>query len=262
MKTRTLALWLLPFLFILAGCSSAGGWNPLNVIFGRQAAAKQAAKVDETATEDATVTAAQVEIVKTGVAISSAEKENPGSRAVAVAKRTNANASALLNQRRPLTVADLQDAIATAEGLLSENVAARKSAEEKQGEAEKTNRELSEELGKLRAKIEMLDAKAATEAAGNLATANKLRWSNIWAAVSTVGTVAFGIGMFIYRANGFGFATRVAGGLADMEKKNGAETADMARAFLDSALDAGDKNKIFGALAKIAPAVAHRVSNS
>jgi ElaB/YqjD/DUF883 family membrane-anchored ribosome-binding protein len=179
-----------------------------------------------------------------------------------VAKRTNANASALLNQRRPLTVADLQDAIATAQGLLSENVAAREAAEEKQGEAEKTNRELSEELGTLREKIKTLDAKAATEAAGNLATANKLRWSNIWAAVGTVGTVAFGIGMFLYRANGFGFATRVAGGLADMEKKKGAETADIARAFLDSALDAGDKNKIFGALTKIAPAVAHRVSNS
>lgn len=262
MKTRHLALWLLPFLFVLAGCSTAGGWNPLNVIFGRQAAAKQATQVKADAGEDAAVQAAQVEVVKTGVALAAAEKENPESRPVAVAKRTNANASALLNQRRPLTVADLQDAIATAEGLLSENVAARKAAEEKQGSTEKTNRELSEELGRLREKIDSLTKKADAEAANNLATANALRWANIRAYAGMAGTFLFGVGMFIYRANGFGFATRVAGGLADLEKKHGTDTADIARGALDVALDAGDKNKIFAALKTIAPNIAHRVAAS
>ena len=262
MKTRTLALWLLPFVFVLAGCSSAGGGNPLNAIFGRQAAAKQATQAKADAGEDAAVQAAQVEVVKTGVALAAAEKENPESRPVAVAKRTNANAAALLNQRRPLTVAELQDAITTVKGLLSENVEVRKAAEAKQGTTEKDNRALSEELGKLREKIETLTAKADAEARANLATANKLRWSNIWAAVSTVGTVAFGVGMLLYRANAFGMATRVAGGFVDLEKKHGAETADLARQFFDSALDSGDKNKVFAALSKIAPHIATRVSNS
>jgi NADH dehydrogenase/NADH:ubiquinone oxidoreductase subunit G len=250
-------------LLALSGCASqGGGWNPLSAWFGRKAAAEARTEAKAGKTEDATVKAAQKEVEKAKVAAAVAAAEHPESRAIEVVNRTVGNASALLNQRSPLTVAELEEAVATAKGLLSVESAKREQAERNQAATERDNRNMAEELGALRAKLTEQAEGRKAEAAANLATANELRAANIWKWTSTAASALFAAGMLAYRANAFGIATRVAGGLADLEKAHGTGTADLARGALDSALDSGDKNKIFAALKTIAPAIAQRVSAS
>jgi len=250
-------------LFLFAGCASqGGGWNPLKAWFGRKAAAeaRTEAKVDKA--EDATVKAAQKEVEKAKVAVGVASTEHPESRSVEVAKRTIGNASNLLNQRSPLTVAELEEAVATANGLLSVETAKREDAEKRQAATERENRSMSEELGALRAKLADIGEQRKAEAAANLETANELRAANLRSWGLGALNVVLAVGVFAYRANFLGLATKVAGGLADLEKSKGPETADLARGALDVALDTGEKTKIFAALSRIAPAIAHRVSTS
>jgi hypothetical protein len=248
---------------LLPGCaSSGGGWNPLRSWFGRKAAAEAKAEAKTVVVEDTVVQAAQVEVVKTGVALRAVAMEHPESRAVEVANRTNANAAALLNQRAPLTVAQMEEAIATANGLLSAETAKREAAEKAQQSTEKENRNMAEELGTLRADLKRLGEERKAEAAANLETANQLRAANIWKWTTTAASAVFAVGMLLYRANAFGMATRLAGGLAQLEQAHGTGTADLARGALDVALDTADKNKIFAALKVVAPNIAHRVSNS
>jgi ElaB/YqjD/DUF883 family membrane-anchored ribosome-binding protein len=224
--------------------------------FGRKAAKEVKLEGKAATLEDAQVDAAQVEVVKTGLALAAA----PASRPVEVAKRTNSNAAALLNQRKPLNAATLADIQATVAGLLSEEVAKREAAERAQSETEKRNQGMAQELEDLRTELKGIKADRIAEAANNLAVANQLRAANIWKWTSTAASVIFAVGMLAYRANAFGLATRVAGGLVDIERQHGAGTADLARGALDSALDMGDKNKIFSALKVLAPDIAKRVS--
>ena len=251
-------------LFALSGCASQGGgeWSPLSAWFGRKAAAEARTEAKADKVEDATVKAAQKEVEKAKVAVGVASTEHPESRSVEVAKRTIGNASNLLNQRSPLTVAELEEAVATANGLLSVETAKREQAERNQSATERDNRNMAEELGALRAKLADLGEQRKAEAAANLATANELRAANIWKWASTAASALFAVGMLAYRANAFGIATRVAGGLADLEKAHGTGVADLTRGVLDSALDSGDKNKIFAALKTLAPTIAQRVSAS
>ena len=242
---------------LLAGCVNAANttrsWNPLDWLFGRKAAAVATTEAKQTTTETALVHAAQLEVVKTGEALAVANEENPESRPVAVARRTNANAAALLNQREPLALAEQQAALDTVRGLLSQETTRRESAERAQQEAEGSARKLSAELGELRTRLEALRGEQAQEAADNLLLANKLRAATIWKWTSTVGAAALGLLALAYRLNLGNLQTGVGEALGHFQKKYGTGDEDLKtmKAAIDALVNKGQQTAISKGVAAI-----------
>lgn len=241
---RRLALFLaLSLAFTgISGCatSNTGPQSFLGRIFGRKAIAadKENAKVDRQ--EDQTVTAAQLEVVKTRFALASA----PQSRPVEVATRTNENAFSLLNQRSPLTVGQMGEAQELVRGLLSEEAAKREAAEKKQAEAEKSIAKLSEELASTREHAKKLTKERDAEAARNLELANELRMERLqkWAGVGlsallTLATIA-------YRLNVGRLQEGAAEAIVRLRKQHGDAVADTAIGGIDWATDKGSQSQI------------------
>ena len=206
--------------------------------------------------------AAQKEVRKTGVALDAAAQENPASRSVAVAKRTNGNADALLNQRAPLPVAEADEAVRIVRDLLSEEPARRESAEKSQGAAEDSARKLGAELDALRTQLTTLRKASAEEAANNLRLANELRAATLWKWLATAGTVLMTVAALAYRYNLGGLQTGVADGLAKLHSKYGASDEDVAalRSSIDAATLPYTQNQIFNLVAKAVAAKANSTS--
>lgn len=222
---------LLFCLLLLGGCTSAAGtrrsYNPLDWIFGRRAAAAATTEAKQAATGEAMVHAAQLEVAKTGAALAAARTEHPESRPVEVAERTNANAAALLNQRSPLSLAEMQQALDTARGLLSAEASARESAERAQAAAETSAAKLSTELGELRARLQAMKADLAAEAETNLRLANRLRAATLWKWASTAGAVLLGALALAYRYNLGNLQVGVGQALGAFQKKYGTSDEDL-----------------------------------
>lgn len=216
---------------LLAGCTTAAGTrrslNPLDWLFGRKATAVATteAKQDTAATE--IVHAAQLEVLKTGAALAAAREENPQSRPVEVAQRTNGNAAALLAQQDPLSMAEQQAALQTVRGLLSTEVAAREKAEQAQAAAEGHAAKLSEQLADLRTRLEALRGEAVAEAADNLKLANQLRAATIWKWTSTGGAMLLGVLALAYRYNLGNLQTGVGQALGRFQAKYGTKDDDL-----------------------------------
>ncbi len=230
---------LLAILVLLTGCASKPSGGLLGWVFGRKAAAVQKAEYKVTTLEDELVDGAQVEVVKTGFLLQAAAPSRP----VDLAKRTNANAAALLNQRKPLNAATLAEITELTQGLLSEETARREAAEAAQRIAEGRNGELSQELEAMRDKLKALGAERDTEAANNLAMANKLRWSNIVAYSGVALSTMLGLAAFAYKANLGNFRGATAELLGTLRKKDPA-TAEVATTVFDAALSKGEQNKV------------------
>lgn len=224
------ALWGLALL-LAVGCTTAAGtrrsWNPLDWVFGRRAAAAATTEAKQVATSDAMVHAAQLEVAKTVAALEAARTEHPESRPVEVAARTNANAAALLNQRSPLGLAELQQALDTARGLLSSEASAREAAERAQRAAEGDARKLSTELGELRARLQAMKADLAAEAETNLRLANRLRAAILWKWAGTAGALALGALALAYRYNLGNLQVGVGQALGAFQKKYGTSDEDL-----------------------------------
>jgi len=221
------------------GCSSTGGFNPLRSWFGRKAAAEQKAEVKAGVLEDKTVDAAQVEVVKTGIALEAA----PPSRPVEVAKRTNDNAEALLNQRKPLNAATLAEVKTTVAGLLSVETAKREAAEKAQLATEKQNQTLSQELEQTRADLKELAKARAVEAANNLELANQLRWANIVKYAGIAASTLLSLAVIAYRLNIGRLQTGAAEVLAKLQASH-PEAATTARSALDAILHTGEQRGV------------------
>lgn len=238
---------LLVIVMLLSGCASRPSGGFLGWMFGRKAAAVAKTEVKVSTLEDTLVDNAQVEVVKTGLALQAA----PPSRPVEVAKRTNANAAALLNQRKPLNAATLAEITELTQGLLSEETAKREAAEAGQRQVEGRNGELSQELEAMRGKLKALGPERDAEAANNLAMANKLRWSNIVAYSGMALSTLLGIAAFAYKANLGNFRGATAELLGTLRKKDPA-SAEVATTVFDAALSKGEQNKVAQLLFNIA----------
>ena len=252
-----LALPLLP-----TGCATTGEHGFLSWMFGRKARQEQKVEARTGQAEDEVVRAAQKEVRKTGVALDAAAQENPASRSVAVAKRTNANADALLTQRSPLPVAEADEAVRIVRDLLSEETARRESAEKSQGAAEDSARKLGAELDALRTQLTTLRKASAEEAANNLRLANELRAATLWKWLATAGTVLMTVAALAYRYNLGGLQTGVADGLAKLHSKYGASDEDVSavRSSIDAATLPYTQNQIFNLVAKAVAAKANSTS--
>jgi hypothetical protein len=225
----------------LTGCATASKWNPLNLIFGRQAATVEKTEAKQAKAEDQSVTAAQVEVLKTSEALKHAE----ASPAVLVARRTNGNALALLNQRQPLNLLQTSEAASIVAGLLSEEANKRQAAEAKQQAAEGANVKLSAELEALRAKLDEARKRADAEAANNLATANELRVQKLWTyggyAVSFLASCA----ALYFQFGGQKAQKALASVMAHVRTSYGDTAGDAASYGADFLLSEGQKTKIF-----------------
>ena len=233
---------------MLAGCQSSRQvltkLNPLNWGSGRAAKAEVKAEAKADSLEDRLVKQAQVEVVKTGAALASARVENPASRPVEVAERTNANAAALLNQREPLDVATSQAALETARGLLSAEVTAREKAEASQAKVEAANRTLGAELDGLRADLAKLKAKADAEAANSLAMARELNNERLMKYGVAGLSVALGLLTVAYRLNIGRLQAGAGEVLAMLQAKHGDAVAATARGVLDATLHTGEQQAV------------------
>lgn len=232
------AVSILPLLLV-AGCATSGGvvqsfWSS---IFGRKAAAVQKAEAKQGTLEDKAVTAAQVEVIKTGVALAAADDSLP----VEVARRTNANAAALLNQREALSVAVQDDAVATAKGLLARAEAAERS----QQATEATNRTMSAQLASVRAELKKLATERDEEARKNLTLANELRSATVvkWAGVA--GSTLLGLLAIAYRLNIGRLQTAAGEVLAHVQEKHGKDAADAARSVAGVVLHTGEQKGVY-----------------
>jgi hypothetical protein len=225
----------------LTGCATASKWNPLNLIFGRQAATVEKTEAKQAKAEDQSVTAAQVEVLKTSEALKHAE----ASPAVLVARRTNGNALALLNQRQPLNLLQTSEAASIVAGLLSEEASKRQAAEAKQQAAEGANMKLSAELEALRAKLEEARKRADAEAANNLATANELRLERMWkwgcAAASFLATAA----ALYFQFGGAKAQKALASVMSHVRTNYGDAAGEATSAAADYILTEGQQSKIF-----------------
>ena len=246
----------------MAGCANTGEHPLLSWIFGRKARQEQKVEARTGQAADEVVRAAQKEVRKTGVALDAAAQENPASRSVAVAKRTNGNADALLNQRAPLPVAEADAAVQIVRDLLSEEPARRESAEKSQGAAEDSARKLGAELDALRTQLDNLRKASAEEAANNLRLANELRAATLWKWLATAGTVIMTVAALAYRYNLGGLQTGVADGLAKLHSKYGASDEDVSavRSSIDAATLPYTQNQIFNLVAKAVAAKANSTS--
>lgn len=235
---------LLPLL--LAGCATQGGFvNGLwSKMFGRKAEAVAKTEVKADKLEDKEVTAAHVEVVKTGILLDAAKAENPESRPVAMAARTNQNAGELLNHRDPLSVATVDEAVAVARGLISSESDARAKAERAQATAEGANRQLSEELTKTRNDLKKLSAERDEEARNNLALANELRTERVVKWAGMAGSALLGLAAIAYRLNIGRFQDAAATVLSNIQAKHGAEAAATARTAFDTILHTGEQKGV------------------
>lgn len=234
---------------LFGGCANASALltkaNPLNWGSGRAAKKEAKAEVKQSGIEDQAVHAAQVEVEKTGVALAAARVENPESRPVAVAERTNSNARALLNQREPLDVATAQAAIDTANGLLSAETTRRESAEKAQAKAESDIRTMATELATTRKELQALKARADAEAANNLELARTLNNERFmkWSAMGL--SAALGLLTIAYRLNIGRLQTAAGEVLAHVQKTQGTEAADVARKIAGVVLHTGEQKGVF-----------------
>lgn len=236
------------FVLLVAGCTTVtGGFSilkPGTWFQGRAAAAVVKEENKQATQEDKAVDAAQTEVMKTGLALKTA----PASRPVEVATRTNANAAALLNQRKPVSAATMAEINEVVTGLLSESAEARNAAESKQTAAEGQLRELSRDLEATRAKLIELHAKRDKEAAENLALANELRNQVFlkWAGFTCSALMA--AAAFAYRMNLGNLQTGVANGLAHLQHKYGSTDEDVAavKTEIDTLTGKGQQKAIFG----------------
>ena len=246
----------------MAGCATTGEHPLLSWMFGRKARQEQQVEARTGQAEDEVVRAAQKEVRKTGVALDAAAQENPASRSVAVAKRTNANADALLTQRAPLPVAEADAAVRIVRDLLSEEKAPREQAEKSQAADEDSARKLGAELDALRTQLDNLRKASAEEAANNLRLANELRAATLWKWLATAGTVIMTVAALAYRYNLGGLQTGVADGLAKLHSKYGASDEDVAavRSSIDAATLPYTQNQIFNLVAKAVAAKANSTS--
>lgn len=230
---------LLASVVLLTGCASKPSGGLLGWVFGRKAAAVAKVENKVAALEDNLVDGAQVEVAKTGLALQAATPSRP----VEVAQRTNANAAALLNQRKPLNAATLAEITELVGGLLSEETAKRDAAEAGQRQAEGRNGELSRELEAVRGELKELGKQRDAEAANNLALANELRWKTIVAYSGVALSTLLGLAAFAYKANLGNFRGATAELLGTLRKKDPA-TAEVATTVFDAALSKGEQNKV------------------
>ena len=226
---------------LLTGCASGnGGSGILSAIFGRKAAAAAKAEAKATVLEDKSVTAAQVEVFKTSLALEVARGEHPDSRPVEIASRTNQNALEVLNQRDPLTVEATQEAREIVKGLLARVEA----AEGKQKAAEASILGMTKELQTVREHAKKLAIQAQAEAANNLALANELRAATLWKWASTGLSVGLGLLAIAYRLNLGRLQTGAAEVLAKVGQKYGEEGQSVARGALDAVLHTGEQKGV------------------
>lgn len=237
---------------LLTGCATTGEHSLLGWFFGRKAREEQKVEARAQVVEDRAVTAAQVEIRKTAVALAAAAEEQPASRPVQVAQRTNGNAETILTQRAPLSVGAADEAVRIARDLLSAEVAKREAAEKSQSGAEQANRELGRQLEELRAQLVTLAKERAAEAANNLRLANELRAATIWKWIGTAGTALMTLAALAYRYNLGGLQKGVADGLAGLQHKFGGSDEDLAavKAAIDAATLPATQNQLFNLVAK------------
>jgi hypothetical protein len=187
----------------------------------------------------------------------------PASRARDVAleagRTTQGHLAQALGPLPPAIVAQIGERAAA---LVSEDPAARSAAERERADVRREDAAASTRLAAVSAELGAEREKNKAIAADNAALAAAYLKMKI-AAWSAAGLSALlGVAAFAYRANAFGIAGKLAESLVGLERKHGTATADTARTFLDMALDAGDKSKVFAALSKIAPDIAGRVSAS
>lgn len=261
MKTIT-AVIILAGSLSMAGCANTGEHPLLSWMFGRKARQEQKVEARTGQAEDEVVRLAQKEVRKTGVALDAAAQENPASRSVAVAKRTNTNADALLTQRAPLPVAEADEAVRIVRDLLSEETARRESAEKSQGAAEDSARKLGAELDALRTQLDSLRKASAEEAANNLRLANELRAATLWKWLATAGTVLMTVAALAYRYNLGGLQVGVAEGLSKLQHRYGATDEDVSavKSSIDAATLPYTQNQIFNLVAKAVAAKANSTS--
>lgn len=239
---RWLILACLAVVFaLLAGCASPSGpTGILTAIFGRKQAAATKAEAKVAGVEDKAVTAAQVEVFKTSLALEAARAEAPSSRPVEIASRTNQNALEVLNQREPLTVAVTQEAREIIKGLLTRV----EEAERKQKSAEASILGMTQELSTLRTKAKELHVKAEQEAARNLELANQLRWAKIVQYAGVTCSALLGLLAIAYRLNLGRFQQGAAEVLAKVGQKYGEEGQSVARGALDAVLHTGEQKGV------------------
>jgi hypothetical protein len=173
----------------------------------------------------------------------------PSSRPVDVAIRTNNNAFALLNQRSPLTLGQMQEAEETVKGLLSTEVAKREAAEAKQKESEKGYAAISQELAVLKVKAIHLAEAAKKEAAENMRLANELRWARIMAGAALAFNVGLGLLALAYKANIGRLQEGMASAFAAIHEKD-AGLASTVRTIAGVALNSGEHEPVFQKFSK------------
>jgi len=217
---------------LFAGCASTS-WNPLKWVYGRKAATVEKQEAKQSAGEDKAVTAAHVETIKTAEAL----KLAPVSPAVEVARRTNGNALALLNQRQPLNILAQSEAVSIVSGLLSEEASKRKDAEAAQTKAEGRNAALSIELEQVRNALDESRKSAKAEAANNLALANELRVERTvkWSAAAF--SFLTGVAALYFKLSGGRAATALAEAIGSVESKHGAKLGSDGQGLLNEADD-------------------------
>lgn len=248
-------------LLLLTGCASPAGpgsrllpWN----WFHPDANARQekaAARVELAG--ERTVHAATGEIYKASIAAQSLAPGRPRD----VTTRFLGSGLALLQQVSPLTAAETADALAIAQGLLSEEAAAREAAEQRQAATESANARLSRDLAAAGLALDGATGKLASANRANAEGAAKYRriwfWIYLvaggWLALQAVSGLARfypGLAPIAHFAGALSApavqaaytraTTGVSRAIADAEKAgNGA--AETLRAFLDDRLDETEK---------------------
>lgn len=254
----------LALMLALTGCSATTGtnvkwWSPGTWFSGSEARSADRARAEETKAEKAVddkhakaVHSAAVEVFKASISAQALPDGNPKDLTV----RFIGNGLGLLQQTTPLTSVESSEAVKIVQGLLSDQVELRKSAQAKQLEAEGALSRVSSELES--AKSELLKASAKSEAkdvelrkafARENALANEYR--NIKAALWIVS------GLAVLAILGWLYARFMLGGipgalgqtLAVIGQKN-APLADELRSSLDTFLNRHEQSTIFKAYAK------------
>lgn len=259
MTARAQTLALLAIALLCSGCITTQGGG----LFGwwtrrGERAVERAEQRVESARADV-LRAAQQRVQEAVVALLTA----PPSRPVDVASEASTQAAALLAEANgPLTVEQLAQVRTQVAALLSDNEALRAEGERLRAAAREADASASAELTSLRAELAAARARADTVAADNATLSARylrMRWGAI---AGAVGTLALGVAAWATRSNYLGLATATAGGLVDLERKQGPAVADLARGALDALLNRGEAGTIFRALSKIAPDIARRVGET
>jgi len=256
--------FLLVILVLLSGCASPAGPGsrllPWNWFHPDANARMEKATTRADVAGAKTVHAATGEIFKASIA---AQALAPG-RPKDVTTRFVGSGLALLQQVSPLTAAESADALAIAQGLLSEEAAAREAAEQRQAASETANARLSRDLAAAGLALDGATGKLASANRANAEGAAKYRrlWFWIYAvaggwlalqAISGLARFYPGLAPIAHFAGSLAAPavqaayTRATSGvskaIADAEKAgNGA--AETLRAFLDPRLDTAEQAAI------------------